>query len=107
MMQNSVNVIEDVPLRDLLVAIVLAKMLQGPIGDILTAVAAILVIPEQGKALSPPLWQQVHEAAGDQGKHRPFASDLHPNDHVFALACCGRKDVMLLVTPLIQEMVEV
>ena len=51
MMQNSVDVIEDIPLRDLLVPIVFAEVLQGPIRDVLAAVRAVLVVDVEGETL--------------------------------------------------------
>ena len=42
-MQQAVDVVEDLPLADRLVAVVGAELGQRPVGDILAAVAAVLV----------------------------------------------------------------
>jgi hypothetical protein len=40
MVQQAIDVVEDVPLVDLLVLVVVAELLQRPIGDVLAAVRA-------------------------------------------------------------------
>ena len=62
MVQDAVDVIEDVPLGDFLVAVVLAEVLQGPIGDVLAAVAAVFVVDVEGETLT--------------GRRPPTGSDL-------------------------------
>jgi hypothetical protein len=49
--QNTVDVIEDVPLGDLLVVVMLAKMLQRPVGDVVALVCPLFVVMVEGEAL--------------------------------------------------------
>jgi hypothetical protein len=51
MMQDAVDVVENVPLADLLVVVVLAEMLQRPIGDVLPPVRAVFVVDVEREAL--------------------------------------------------------
>ena len=57
MVQKAIDVIEDVPLRDLLVAVTLTEVIEGPIGDVLASVCAVLVVEVEGEALArrPPM----------------------------------------------------
>ena len=50
-MQQPVDVVEDIPLADLVVAVVGAEAVQRPAGDIFAAVAAVLVVGVEGEAL--------------------------------------------------------
>ena len=52
MVQHAVDVVEDVPLADGVVAVVVAELLQGPVGDVLAAVAAVFVVDVEGEALA-------------------------------------------------------
>ena len=52
MMQEGVGIVKDVPLTDGIIAIVFAEFCQCPIGDVLLAVCAILIVGVEGKALN-------------------------------------------------------
>src|SRR5947209_5227264 len=52
MVQHGIDVIEDVPLRGLLVAVVLAEMLQRPVGDVLVSSLAIRLIGIERETLA-------------------------------------------------------
>jgi hypothetical protein len=54
-MQQRVDVIKDVPLRDRLVFVVRAELFKRPVGYVLTAVRAVFVLGVEGKALRSPL----------------------------------------------------
>ena len=49
--QQAVDVVEDVPLGYGVVAVVGAEAVQRPVGDVLAAVAAVLVVGVEGEAL--------------------------------------------------------
>ena len=51
MVQQAIDVVKDVPLVDLLVLVVLAELLQHPIGDVLAAVRAVFVVNVEREAL--------------------------------------------------------
>ena len=51
MVQQAVDVVEDVPLADRVVAVLGAELRQRPVGDVLAAVAAVLVVGVEGEAL--------------------------------------------------------
>ena len=50
-MQQAVDVVEDIPLGDGVVAVVGAEAVQRPGGDVFAAVAAVLVVGVEGEAL--------------------------------------------------------
>ena len=50
-MQQAVDVVEDIPLGDGVVAVVGAEAVEGPVGDVFAAVAAVLVVGVEGEAL--------------------------------------------------------
>ena len=50
-MEEAVDVVEDVPLGDGVVAVVGAEAIEGPVGDVFAAVGAVLVVGVQGEAL--------------------------------------------------------
>ena len=49
--QKPVDVVEDVPLADRVVAVVGAEAVQRPVSDVLVAIAAVLVVCVEGEAL--------------------------------------------------------
>ena len=51
MVQEPVDVVEDVPLGDRVVAVVGAEAVQRPVSDVIAAIAAILVVSVEGEAL--------------------------------------------------------
>ena len=50
-MQEGVSIVEDVPLGYGIIIVVVSEFGQCPIGDVLSAIRAILVIGVKGKAL--------------------------------------------------------
>ena len=50
-MQETVVVVEDVPLGDSVVAVVVSEFRQCPIGDVLLSVGAVLVVGVEGETL--------------------------------------------------------
>ena len=82
MVQQPVDVVEDVPLADRLVAVVGAEAVQRPVSDVLAAVAAVLVVGVEREALgrfskAKQGWNHVC-CIGHQCKHRPVTADLKP-----------------------------
>src|SRR5207237_8330624 len=59
MVQNGVDVMEDVPLRDGAVAVASAKLFQRPVGDVLTAVGAVFGVGVEREALRTALGKLV------------------------------------------------
>ena len=51
MVQQGVNVVENIPLADRLVAVMLLELFQRPIGDVFAAVAAVFIVDVEGEAL--------------------------------------------------------
>ena len=51
MMQESVGIVEDVPFCDGVVVVMGTEVCQCPIGDVFTAVCAVLVVGVEGKTL--------------------------------------------------------
>ena len=50
-MQEGVVIVEDVPLRNSIIAVVIPEFRQRPIGDVLLSVYAVLIIGVEGEAL--------------------------------------------------------
>ena len=50
-MEKAIDVVEDVPLGDGVVAVVGAEAVEGPVGDVLAAVGAVLGVGVEGEAL--------------------------------------------------------
>ena len=70
MMQDSVDVVEDVPLGNVPVMVVRAEFVERPVGDVLAAVGAIFVVGVEGetlKAVNSSAQMQVNYAIGGQG----------------------------------------
>jgi len=53
--QLAVHILKDGPLVDLVVLIVIAELLERPVGDVLAAVGAVFVIDVKGEALRTAL----------------------------------------------------
>jgi hypothetical protein len=53
--QDGVDVVEDVPLRDGRIVVVDAELIEGPIGYVLAAVGAVFGVGIEGKALGAAL----------------------------------------------------
>ena len=51
MVQDTVGVVEDVPLADGIITVVFAECCECPIGDVLLTVCAILIVGIEGEAL--------------------------------------------------------
>ncbi len=51
MMQQGVDVMKDVPLRDRLIVVMRAEFFQRPVSNVLAAVRAVFVVGVEGKAL--------------------------------------------------------
>jgi len=50
-MQQPIGVVKDIPLGNLFIAIVLAKLRKRPVSDVLPAIRAVFVVGIEGKAL--------------------------------------------------------
>ncbi len=55
MMQEGVGIVENAPFADGVIAVVCAEFCKCPIGDILLAVCAVLVVGVEGEGLIPGL----------------------------------------------------
>ena len=51
MVEQTVDVVEDIPFADGWVAVVAAELVEGVVGDVLAAVAAVFVVCVEGEAL--------------------------------------------------------
>ena len=51
MVQECVVIVEDVPLGDGIIAVMLSEFRQRPIGDVLTSVCAVFVVGVEGETL--------------------------------------------------------
>ena len=49
MVQDAVGVVEDVPFADAVIAVVFLEICECPIGDVLLAVCAVLVVGVEGE----------------------------------------------------------
>src|SRR5262249_30903641 len=82
--QQAVDVVEDVPLRDLLVAVGPAEFPQPPAGNVLPPVAAVFVVDVEGEALR---WVGVEIKVGDKIGYR--------NRELFTSVPANNKDLVI------------
>ena len=68
--KQAVDVVEDVPLADGVVAVVGAEAIQRPVGDVFAAVAAVLVVGVVGEALESINWPRVCASSGIRIRHQ-------------------------------------
>ena|SRR5437660_11640753 len=74
MVQNGVDVMEDVPLRDGAVAVASAKLFQRPVGDVLTAVGAVFGVGVEREALRTALGKLVCDYVRCEREKRPIST---------------------------------
>ena len=70
--QQAVDVVEDIPLGDGVVAVVGAEAVHRPVGDVFAAVAAVLVVGVEGEALESINWPRVCARSGNQIRHHEY-----------------------------------
>src|SRR5205823_7197649 len=75
MVQNGVDVMEDVPLRDGAVAVASAKLFQRPVGDVLTAVGAVFGVGVEREALRTALGKLVCDYVRCEREKRPRSEE--------------------------------
>jgi len=72
--QNGVDVMQDVPFGDRGVAVVGAKLFEGPVGDVLTAVGAVFGVGVEREALRTALGKLVCDYVRCEREKRPIST---------------------------------
>src|SRR5208283_645775 len=96
MVQNPIDVMEDVPPGDVLVAVMPAKVLQRPVGDVFAPIRAVFVVGVERKALSArPRTDQVKVGNRcTRQSHKWFFGARRGNSKyaILCFGCVGGKD---------------
>ena len=108
MMEQGVGVVEDGPFVDGVVLVMRAELGQGPVRDVLAAVAAILVVGVEGEALGFFEYVKTRNHSSHQGLKRFVTSDAADTNHsIFSFSLRYGDDGGEHAHPIIHQSVKV